>query len=50
VGGGVWGFFAGAEVPLEAAIGGAKGGMAGLALGVLIALATFHRTAHPPEK
>jgi hypothetical protein len=48
--GGVWGYFAGAEVPLEAAIGGAKGGMAGLALGVLIAIATFHRTGHPPEK
>lgn len=48
--GGVWAYFAGAEVPLEAAIGGAKGGMAGLALGVLIAMATFHRSKYPPEK
>jgi hypothetical protein len=47
--GGIAAYRVGAEVPLEAAIGGAKGGMAGLALGVLIAIATFHRSAHPRE-
>lgn len=48
--GGSWAYFAGAEVPLEAAIGGAKGGMAGLALGVLIAVAFFRRSAYPREE
>jgi hypothetical protein len=48
-GGGIWAYFAGEEVPLEAAIGGAKGGMAGLVLGVLIAAAFFHRSAYPRE-
>jgi hypothetical protein len=47
--GGIIAYRAGAEVPLQAAIGGAKGGMAGLALGVLIAIAFFHRSAYPPE-
>jgi hypothetical protein len=48
--GGIAAYYAGAEVPLEAAIGGAKGGMAGLALGVLIAAAFFHRSAYPREE
>lgn len=47
--GGIVAYRAGADVPLEAAIGGAKGGMAGLALGVLIAIAFFHRSAYPPD-
>jgi hypothetical protein len=43
--GGIRAYRLGAEVPLEAATGGALGGMAGLALGVLIAIVLFLRPA-----
>jgi hypothetical protein len=48
--GGIRAYRIGAEVPLEAAGGGALGGMAGLALGVLIAFVLFlFPTRQKPE-